>query len=63
MHNEVLKMRGADTLAKMHATGAIAGGYALGKSIGSGATGLKGFENCEPDIPDKNIQLCCIYTN
>ena len=26
------------------ANGAIAGGYALGKSIGSGATGLKGFE-------------------
>tara|TARA_B100000035_G_scaffold245558_1_gene214179 strand:+ start:1335 stop:2177 length:843 start_codon:yes stop_codon:yes gene_type:complete len=39
------KMRGADTLAKLAvAGGAIAGGYALGKSIGSGATGLKGFE-------------------
>ena len=38
------KMRGADTLAKLAvAGGAIAGGYALGKSIGSGATGLKGF--------------------
>ena len=39
------KMRGADTLAKIAmATGAVAGGYALGKSIGSNATGLKGFE-------------------
>ena len=34
----------ADTLAKLAvAGGAIAGGYALGKSIGSGATGTKRF--------------------
>ena len=38
-------MSGADTEAKTgNVRGAIAGGYALGKSKGSGATGLKGFE-------------------
>lgn len=49
------RMRGSDTLAKIAmATGAIAGGYALGKSIGSGISGMDKFAGMRQKITTKD---------
>tara|TARA_B100000965_G_scaffold97260_2_gene79506 strand:- start:2966 stop:3820 length:855 start_codon:yes stop_codon:yes gene_type:complete len=55
-HNaEQPRMRGSDTLAKIAmATGAIAGGYALGKSIGSGISGMDKFAGMRQKLTTKD---------
>jgi hypothetical protein len=52
------KSYGADTLAKLAiAGGAVAGGYALGKSIGSNIGGMQGFRGLNKKITSKNYTV------